>query len=189
MIEIRQCEMRLPLPIHLDQEVAAPDAIARHRAWDTMFELSPSVQDLILLFAAGVRPIGFTHGHLPLVLPPPVEVMRNRPAARLRHERFEVNDFLLHPLRLRLGEDLTRWRIVSTMVPTMSCWSKYAVQPRQSTLDDVQTTEECPANTRQHERSFVCEGAPGPPKPSRRAYEVWLVSREKKKAYCVEPIM
>jgi hypothetical protein len=74
-----------------------------------MLELPPNMQDPILVDAVGVRDVGLTDRDLSSGLPPPIEVMRNRPTSRLRHERFQSDDVLLHPLRLGLGEDSTGW--------------------------------------------------------------------------------
>ena len=182
MIEDGEGEMRLSISICLDQQIAGPDSITWHRAWDTMLQFPPRVENPILVFSARVCDIGLTHRHLSPGLPPPIEMMRNRSTALLRHEGFQVNDFLQHPFWFRLSENSLRWHRMRTSAPARTGRLEFVVQPRQSILDDVQTTEKCPANKRQHERSCVCEGAPGAPKPNRRAYEVWLVSREKKKA-------
>ena len=108
MIENRQREMRLALSIRLDQQIAPPHAIARHRAWDTMLQFPPRVENPILVFSAHVRDVGLTHRHLCSEFPPSIEMMRNRPAARLRQQGFQVNDFLQHPCWFRLGKDMTK---------------------------------------------------------------------------------
>jgi len=82
-----------------------------------MFELSPSVQDLILLLATDIRHIGLADRHASPGFPASIEVVRNRATARLRHERFQADDFFLDPLWLGLGEDFPRGRCGITMRP------------------------------------------------------------------------
>lgn len=105
MIEDGQRQMRLALPIRLDQEIAAPHPIARDPSWDSVFQFPSSMENLILMSSNPVRNIGLAHRHLSAYSPPPIEVMRNRSAACLRHKRLEANDFLQHPCGFRLGED------------------------------------------------------------------------------------
>jgi hypothetical protein len=105
MIENRQREMGPSLAIRLHQQIAAPDAIARQWAWDTVLQVEPRCEDQILVASAHVRDIGLAHGHLPPGLPPPIKMMRNRPTARLRQQGFESNDFGADPLWFGLGED------------------------------------------------------------------------------------
>jgi hypothetical protein len=107
MIEDGQRKMRLPLPIRFHEQIAAPDAITRHRAWDTVFQFLPNLQNQMLLSPAGVHNIGLTDRHLSSLLPPPVEVMGDGATPCLRHERFESNDFVLDPLGFGLGKNAT----------------------------------------------------------------------------------
>ena len=79
-----------------------------------MLQFPPCCEAQILVASACVRHIGLTDRHLSLGFPPPTEVMHNCPAARLRHEGFEPNYFVLDPL-FWLGEDLAwRYRLLTT---------------------------------------------------------------------------
>ena len=109
MIENRQREMRLALPIRLDQQIASPHAIARHRAWDTVLQFPPCREDPILVASAHVRDIGLAHRHLFAFFPSSIEVMGDGTTARLRHQDFQSNDLALDPPWLGLGEGLARW--------------------------------------------------------------------------------
>ena len=79
-----------------------------------MLQFPPCCEDQILVASAGVRDLGLTHRHLSPAPPPPIEVMRNRPTARVRHGDFEPNYFVLDPL-FWLGEDVAgRYRPLTT---------------------------------------------------------------------------
>jgi hypothetical protein len=106
MIQNRQREMWLSLSIRLDQQIAAPDSITWDATRDPMLQFPPCREDQILVPSTHIRHVGLTHRHLSLLPPSPIKMMRNRPTARLRHERFEANNVLLHPLRFGMGEDL-----------------------------------------------------------------------------------
>ena len=71
-----------------------------------MLQFPPCCEDQILVASAGVRDLGLTHRHLSPAPPPPIEVMRNRPTARVRHGGFESNDFVLDPSGLEWDEDV-----------------------------------------------------------------------------------
>ena len=115
MIENRQREMSPSLAIRLHQQIAAPDAIARQWAWDTVLQVEPRCEDQILVASAGVRDLGLTHRHLSPAPPPPIEVMRNRLTARVRHGGFESDDLVLDPSGFEWGEDLAwRYRLLTT---------------------------------------------------------------------------
>ena len=105
MIEDRQREVRLAVVICLSQQITSPHPITPHRAGNSMLQVPSSLEYLILVSPNRVRDIGLADRHLPPGLPPPIEVMRNRSAPRLWQERFETNNFMLHPRRLGLGED------------------------------------------------------------------------------------
>lgn len=88
MIEDGQGKMWLAIAIRLDQQITAPHPIARDRSRDSVLQLPPSLENPILVLAARVCDIGLAHPHLSPVLPPPIEMMRNRPTPRPRHEGF-----------------------------------------------------------------------------------------------------
>ncbi len=88
MIENRQGEMRRPLPIRLCQQITPPHAIAPHRAWDAMLELSSHGIDQALVFATHVRDIRLAHGHLFPGFPSSIEMMRNGSTARCGRRAF-----------------------------------------------------------------------------------------------------
>lgn len=80
-----------------------------------MLQFPPRCEDQILVASAGVRDLGLTHRHLSPAPPPPIEVMRNRPTARVRHGGFESNDFVLDPSGLEWDEDVAgRYRPLTT---------------------------------------------------------------------------
>ena len=50
-----------------------------------MFQFSSRFIDEVLVPSLQIRNIGLARGHLSAMLPPPIKVMRNRPAPCLRH--------------------------------------------------------------------------------------------------------
>ena len=108
MIDDGQCQMWMPLLIRLREEIAPPNVIAWHRARHAMFHLPPGFINEVLVFATGVGHIGLAHRHLSLGDPAPVEVMRDGPAAGLRHQRLEPDDLVPDPGRFRRSNDATR---------------------------------------------------------------------------------
>ena len=68
-----------------------------------MLQLPPRFVDPILMPPTGVGHIGLADRHLSSGFPPPIEVMGNRPTARLRHQRLEPNDLVPDPCRVWLG--------------------------------------------------------------------------------------
>ena len=151
MIENRQRDMRLALPIRLHQQIAAPHSIAWDGAWNTMFQLPPRCEDKILMASARVRDVGLTHRHLSVYRPPPIEVVGNRPAAHLRHQGFEPNHFVLNPFWFRLGENQTGWYRPLT---TPSVWCAACRSP---------TTQDLPYPGEEHNKPStekVCHRIP-----------------------------
>lgn len=102
MIENGEGQMWLATLVCIRQEVAAPDAIARHWVGDSMFECAARCEDQILVTPAGIRHIGFAHRHLSSGLPSPIEVMGNRPATYLRHQGLQADHFVRDPFWLRV---------------------------------------------------------------------------------------
>ena len=107
MIEDRQGEMRLAVVICLSQQITSPHPITPHRAGNSMLQFPSSLENPILVSPNRVCDIGLTHRHVSPRLPPAIEVMRNRPAPRLRQQGFQPDDVASYPLvwaGRRLGE-------------------------------------------------------------------------------------
>jgi len=102
MIDDRNRQMPVAMLIRLRQQITAPDAIEGDRTRHAMLQCPSCAEELILVCSAGVCDVGLAHRHLSACGPAPIEMMGNRSAARLRHEGFQVKDFLLHPARFRL---------------------------------------------------------------------------------------
>lgn len=109
MIEDGQREMRLPLPVCLHQQNAPPYPIARHRARYTVLQLPPRFENQILVFLERVGDVAFPDRHLSSASPSLIEVMPDRPTARLGHESFQANDLIPDPLRFRRCKDGQAW--------------------------------------------------------------------------------
>ena len=100
MIDDRQRQMWATRRIGLGQQVHPPDQIARHRTRHAMLQFSAQTQDGVLLPSDRLGDVGFADGHLPTDRESPVEGVHDRAAARLRHQRFQPNEFTTNPFRL-----------------------------------------------------------------------------------------
>ena len=146
----RQREMRSPLLIRLRQEIAAPDSVARHRPRHAMFHMSSRFVDQVLMRPTPVRDVRVADRHLSAAVPSPIEVMRNRPAAGLRHEHFQSNNFMLHPFRLRLCAEYLRPRGLPGPHPSSVRGTRSFTEPAQDVLKKLEADDEHSTSWRQH---------------------------------------
>lgn len=98
-----------------------PDCAGGSR--DAMFQLPSGFQNQIVVLLQRSGNVAFPDRHLSSTCPPPVEVMRNRPAPSVRHDRFQADHFVFDPRGLGLGENPAGQRGLPTDVwPSPSCW-------------------------------------------------------------------
>jgi len=109
MIQDRQHQMLSPLPVGLDQQIHTPDEVAWHRPRRGVFELPARKEDGIVMPPDRVRDIGFADSHLFADGEAAVKEMRDGAAARVRHKRFEADDFAPDPRGFRVSAEATRW--------------------------------------------------------------------------------
>ena len=82
-----------------------------------MLQCPPQTQDGVLLSSERVCDVGLADGHVAALGKTTVEAVGNHPAAGLRHEGFEANDFLAHPLGLGMGTEAPNGVTYSTRPP------------------------------------------------------------------------
>jgi len=101
MVHDSHDDMLAAVGIGFRQKVHAPDQIAGNRARHSMFQFSAQTQNGVLLASDGIRDIGFADRHAAAFAEATVEAMGDRPAACLRHQGFETDEFVSDPARFR----------------------------------------------------------------------------------------
>ena len=103
MIHDGQHDMPAAVGIGFCQQVHAPDQIAGNGAGYPVFQCSPYTEDRILLSSDCVGDVSFTDRHAAAFDEATIKAVRDRAAARLRHQRFQSDDLIPHPFGFGMG--------------------------------------------------------------------------------------
>lgn len=115
-----------------------------------MFHVSSRFVDQVLMRPTHARDVRVADRHLSAAVPSPIEVMRNRPAAGLRHERFQSNDFMFHPFRLGLCAEYLGPRGLPDPHSPSVCGTRSFTEPAQDVLKELEADDEHSTSWRQH---------------------------------------
>ncbi len=118
MVQDGQYDMLAAVGIGFCQQVHAPDQITGNGTGHPMFQCSPYTEDRILLSSDRVGHVSFTDRHAAAFGEATIKAVRDRAAARLRHQRFQSDDLIPHPFGFGMGTDAPRRSDGTALSPT-----------------------------------------------------------------------
>jgi hypothetical protein len=117
-----------------DQQIHAPDQVARQGMGHAVFQLATGFQNEIRMPTERTGHIRFAHRHPAAHRKAPVEVMGNQAASRLRHQRFQPDDFSAHPCGFGMGTEAVDG-LTAVSIPSMPS----AAQPQAASQEKPQS--------------------------------------------------
>ena len=153
MIEDGQHDMPVAVRIGLCQQVHAPDQIAGNGPGDSMFHLPSGTEDRILLPAERIGHVGFADRHAAALGEATIKTVRDRAAARLRHQRFQSDDLIPYPLRFGTGTDATGRCGSTALSPTQMVGAR--PQPGLDQMPQSDQPQDQKSEPRAHDRLVV----------------------------------